>query len=704
MTERLVCKCGGALRKEGNQYICEYCDSVYLIGADDKGELFAYQPVEKKQIQTGQIAPKAETIAVKEVAVRQIRLDEDIDTQVARESMELDTRSRMGLIEGYLRTSDWEKVDEHCNALLLENENCAQARWYSWMSEKKVSEAYRMLDKLTDFSVADAQRLDRILEWAPPAFAKQLVDLFMDGAFANDNMCANALSVILPYARNEVIYSQKEFDRKITDAFDKVIEKTYEKAFRYLLENTLRPEDVDVFIDYMTRFAANCDAKTAIPYFEQVLAVDPGNLAVHRNLVRAELECDAPCGKTIADVERLIAYCEDADEEMASLMDTLCAQSQTTVNKSDIMWNLLSYHSAAPEGVKAKLLTYGNLLLESRLWLRARDYFNLVLSFDVRCGEAYWGLCLMQMQARNATDATNKKEPIKSFSAYDKALAVFSANGNEEQVVFLRNLSEKQKGKKETKKKALITGGVILAVILFIFIAGKISNAIKYSANNIKLTLVNTESVQEPLSEFDVQIKNGCSEDLSGLDMTLRFYDSEKTLICTSSLDLTGYMASKDEKTMTINLHDDVVEDLYCYSFRELRITVAINHIDFNNFHREDLGEGKERVLKKAQKPDKSKTEETEEKLDAALVQFAEVDINSSDFEDQAAQFGAQLDGIWDQVTRSQQLMEKIYEEAQAYQKAEEYEKAYMLFGLLATQEYADSQDKAYECAMYVSN
>ena len=80
------------------------------------------------------------------------------------------------------------------------------------------------------------------------------------------------------------------------------------------------------------------------------------------------------------------------------------------------------------------------------------------------------------------------------------------------------------------------------------------------------------------------------------------------------------------------------------------------------------------------------------------------MDINSSDFEDQAAQFGAQLDGIWDQVTRSQQLMEKIYKEAQAYQKAEEYEKAYMLFGLLATQEYADSQDKAYECAMYVSN
>ncbi len=704
MTERLVCKCGGTLRKEGNQYICEYCDSVYLIGADDKGELFAYQPVEKKQIQTGQIAPKAETIAVKEVVVRQIRLDEDIDTQVARESMELDTRSRIGLIEGYLSTGDWEKVDEHCNALLLENKDCAQARWYSWMSEKKVSDDTQMLSKLTGFSQADGQRLDRILEWAAPAFAKQLVDLFMDGAFANDNMCVNALSAILPYARNEAIYSQKEFDKKIAAAFDKVIENTYEKAFRYLLESTLRPEDVDIFIDYMTRFAANCDAQTAIPYFEQVLGVDPGNLAVYRSLIRAELECDAPCGKTIGDVERLIAYSEDADKEMAAFMDILCAQPQTTVNKSDIMWNLLSYHSAAPEGVKDKLLTYGNVLLESRLWLRARDYFNLVLSFDVRCGEAYWGLCLMQMQARNAQDATNKKEPIKSFSAYDKALAVFSANGNKEQVAFLRELSEKQKGKKETKKKALVFGGVILAVALLIFLIGRINQARRYSVNNIKLSLVNVEMVTDPVSEFEIQIKNGCTEYLDKLDMTLHFYDSKGKLIVSSGLSTFCNMPHNEVRNWTVTLHQEAVDALYPYSFDELKITAAVNKLYFfGSYHEEDAGEGKEVVLKKAEKAAASKKDKTREKLDDAFAAFDTVKVTDGDFETQTMEFATALDEIWEEIIRDQDLMARMYEKAEEYQKDAEYEKAYFVFTLLANVEYEDSQDRAYECAVSAS-
>jgi len=124
MKERLECRCGGTLRKEGNQYICDYCDSIYLISADEKGELFAYQPIEKKHIQTGQIAQKATTLQVKEVIVRQIKLDDDIAGQVAQESMDLDKSSRIGLIKGYLSTADWEKVDEHVNGLLLENKDC----------------------------------------------------------------------------------------------------------------------------------------------------------------------------------------------------------------------------------------------------------------------------------------------------------------------------------------------------------------------------------------------------------------------------------------------------------------------------------------------------------------------------------------------------------------------------------------------------
>lgn len=701
--KRLECKCGGTLQKKGNQYICEHCDSIYLISEDDKGELFAYQPVEKKHIQTGQIGIKAATIAVREVVVREIQLDGDIEDQLARESMDLDKRNLIDLIEGYLSTSDWEKVDEHVNALLLQNKDCPEAKWYGWMSRKRASDDQQMLSKLTDFSQADVITLDQLLKNASPAFAKRIVNLFFENAFYNDSMCYHALSAILPYARNEAINSEKEFAQKVSDAFDRVIGSTYEKAFTYLLENTLYPEDVDTYIAYVTRFADHCDAKTSLAYYEKVLAVDPGNLEIHRKLLHAEIESDAACHKTISDVEQLLSYSNETDREITVLIDQLCSRTRTTENQSDIMWSLLGYHSTAPEGVKDKLLAYGQVLLESKLWRRARDFFNMVLSFDRRCGEAYWGLCLVEMEAKNAQDAVSKKEPIKSFRAYDKALAVFAAAGDTQSVTYLRELSEKQKGKKKNKKIVLICAAAALAVVLLIFIGSRISRAKKYSAGNIKLTLVNTESIQEPLTEFDIQILNGCSEDLSGLDMTVCFYDSEKELISTTELELAGYMASKGEKTMSVTLHNDVVEALYYYSFDELEITAAINDISFNNFHREDLGEGKERVLKQARKPDASEMKAIEKKLSDAFTAFDEADVNSGDFEQQAMEFAAALDDIWGDITHSRTLLETMYTKAEDYRTDEEYEKAYYVFSLLATVGYEDSEDRAYECAMQVS-
>ena len=702
MTERIECRCGGILRKDGNQFICENCDSVYLISADDKGELFAYQPIEKKHIQTGQIATKATAIDVKEVVVRQIQLDEDIENQVAQESMDLDKHSRIGLIEGYLTTGDWEKVDEHVNNLLLENKDCSEAKWFGWMSEKKASDYHKMLSKLKDFSKNDSVRLDQILAYASPAFAKRIITLFFDGAFANDNMCYFALSTILPYARNEVIYGEKEFAGKVRVAFDRVIQNTYEKAFNYLLENTLRSDEVDTYIQYVSRFADGCDAKTSLAYYEKVLAVDPGNLEIHRKLICADIDCNTPCQKTISDVERLISYSDNTDTEIQSFIKQLCDERHTTVNKSDVMWQLLGYHSAAPEGLKTQILKYGQLLLESKLWLRARDFFNLVLSFDVRCGEAYWGLCLVQMEAKNAQDAVGKKEPIKSFSAYDKALAVFSAVGDTQKVAYLRELSEKQKNNKKIKKIVLISIAAVLSFILFVIFAARVSHNRKYSPNNIKMTLVNVDSIQEPLTEFDIEIDNGCRKDVSRLQITLRFYDSENTLLYTTSVDMSGYMESRDECVMTIKLHRDVSEALYWYSFDELRITVAINYVGFNNYRYKDLGDGKERILKKSQKPDKSEIEAIGKKLTEAFAHLDGVKETDSNFEEKIMEFATALDAIWNDVYRNRTHLNTMYEKAEQYQENEEYEKAYYVFSLLANIEYKDSADRAYECAMYV--
>lgn len=709
--ERLECKCGGTLRRYDHQYICENCDSVYLITADDKGELFAYQPVEKKHITTGQMAPKAATISVNKVVVRQIRLDEDIDSQVLRESMDLDRHSRLGLIEGYLSTRDWEKVDEHVNALLLENSSCAEARWYGWMSEKRASNDTQMLSKLSGFSQADGVRLDQILACASPALVQRIVHLFFDGAFTNDAMRFHTLAVILPYARNPLICSGETFSQKVRSTFDRVIDAGYEQSFNFLLENTLDSRDVDTYISYMTRFADRCEPRLARVYYERVLAVDPGNVDVHRKLVWADIQCDIPCETTVSHVERLIRYSNAVDQQVAAIIHRLSQDAQTTANKSDILWQLLSYHSTAPEGLKAQLLAYGHLLLESRLWLRARDYFNLVLSFDVRCGDAYWGLCLVQMQARNAQDAINKTEPIISFSTYDKALAVYTAAGDIQMVNYLRELSQRQKGKKEGKKAALLgsllAGAavlVVLTLVVAIFAVVKLFQARKYSANNIEITLVNQEAVQSPVSEFDIRIRNGCTAYLDKIEMTFYFYDSKNNLITSTGVSSFCSMIHKDEKTWNITLHQDAANDLYYYSFDELKITVAINKLYFFTYnHTEDLGEGKERVLKKAERSLGWADSKTAQKLQDAFEILDATHINDSDYQEQAMEFGYALDEIWNDVVRDRVHLQTMYEKAEQYRDDRQYDKAFYVFSLLATVEYEDSEQQAAQCAMAAS-
>lgn len=708
--KRLECKCGGALCKEGSQYVCENCDSIYLICADDKGELFAYQPVEKKQLPTGQIAAKASAISVKEITVRQILLDEDIEDQVLQESMDLDRCSRMTLIESYLSSGDWTKVDEHVNALLLENANCAEAKWYSWMREKQASNDRQMLAKLSGFSQAEAHRLDQLLSYASPVFMQRIVFLFFDGAFSNDTMCCHALSAILPYARNPRICSENLFNQKIGNAFDRVIDAGFELSFNYLLENTLGPQQVDTYIAYVTRFANQCEPKLSQAYYQKVLAVDPGNLEVHRKLIAADFKCNTQCSETIAHVEQLISCTDNTDREITELIDRLCREPQTTANKSDILWELLSYHSTAPEGLKSQLLTYGFLLLESRLWLRARDYFNLVLSFDIRCGDAYWGLCLVQMEARNAQDAVRKTEPMISFSTYDKALAVYTAAGNDRMVTYLKGLSQQQKDNRQVKKTATIGIAIgcaaVLAIVLLIlgmFGLAKLSRMRQYSANNIELTLVEQERVQWPVRELKLQIKNGCTVYLDKIKITFRFYDSDGSLLSTTHVDTFCNMSRDEERTWTINLHEDVVEELYAYSFEELRITVAINRLNFfSRNHTEDLGEGKERVLKKAQKPtlaDKS----VDRKLEKAFEILDRTKESDKDFAERAMDFGYALDQIWENVTQKPALLETMYEKAVQYWENAEYEKAYYVFSLLATVNYKDSEQQSTDCFHYAA-
>ncbi len=217
--------------------------------------------------------------------------------------------------------------------------------------------------------------------------------------------------------------------------------------------------------------------------------------------------------------------------------------------------------------------------------------------------------------------------------------------------------------------------------------------------SHIELELVNWDSVQAPLEAFDLSIENKLDKDLSGLTIELQFYDSDDQLLHTTSLPLTGYMAAQSENTINVKLHDDAVEDLYWYPPEELGIVAEIKEIDFNDTFDDPAVKNGTHILKEAQKPDASQQNEVAQKLDAAFALFDAVDLTSNDFQQKTAEFGLALDEIWSEIVRSEALLKKVYNKAEQYEAAKEYEKAYMLFGLLASQEYADSASRANICA-----
>ena len=67
--------CGGQLKQEGHFWICENCGTKYALGRNDEGNPFTYQPIEKKEIEFGQMAEKASQIVTESIAVRSTVLD-----------------------------------------------------------------------------------------------------------------------------------------------------------------------------------------------------------------------------------------------------------------------------------------------------------------------------------------------------------------------------------------------------------------------------------------------------------------------------------------------------------------------------------------------------------------------------------------------------------------------------------------------------
>ena len=510
--------CGGSLIESGKFYICENCGTKYVLGKDDEGNPFTYIPIEKKEISHGVFAQRASHISVNTVSVREIKLSDNIAADVHKEALNIDTQDNIRVIETYLRAKEWDAAQNQINQLLLEDSTCAEAQWLGLMCERKVSNDRDLLKTFSNFTEADRIRLDNMLENSSPTFAKRVISLLFGGAYANDSMCCAILSVILPYAKNEIIYSEKEYSEIVNHSFEIITDNSFCNSFDYLISAALESDDVDKYIQYVERFADKTTPQISKNYYAKIIEVDPANINAHRKLVRADIITDENIEKSMVDFEDLLKYSLEADKEIYSVISIIKSFDPTTSIKSALMWNVLGYYSSAPEGLKSEILEYANTLIHSSLWEQARNYLNLILSFDAQNADAYWGLCLVRLQAKSESSLFLKKDNLIDCPEFAKCLSLYQRAGNNKRAEELITLTKKQKSAKTAKKIFLWVGIAIAAIASVIAIISIINYSTKYADKNIIITV--TEKGYTSNSSYSGDVSS------ASLDYIIRDHDS----------------------------------------------------------------------------------------------------------------------------------------------------------------------------------
>lgn len=689
--------CGGRLKEDGHFWVCENCGTKYALGRNDEGNPFTYQPIEKKEIEFGQMAEKAAQIVTESIAVKEIKLSDSIDADIHKESTNIEIQQNIQIISRFLGSKEWDAAQAQINQVLLADNHNAEAHWYGWMCDKRLSTENALISSFSSFSRSDGQKLDDILANSTPDFAKHIIDLLFEQAYLNDNMCFEIMTVILPYAKNESLYNNKEFKTKTSNALGTVISKVYPQSFDYLIKGSLKSSDVDLYISYLQKFGDNCKPQLAQKYYLEILKINPGNIAIHKKLVMADIKADSIPDKCVADFENLLKYSENPDKEVVAVLSSVTSNGKTTSNNSQFVWNLIGYHSEAPEALKTNILAYSRVLLQSSLWEQANKFLQLILSFDPQNADAYWLLCLEKLQAHSEKEIENKKDNLIDCPEFKKSLALYQSSGNEDKANELMSYTQKQKAKKKATKIGIMIGAAVIVFIALLYAF----DLIKYNTN-ISVSFDGAPYADGwSYNKLPMVFKNKGLVDISSLTGIMTFYDEDGNHITSTRLNLSNFPYGEDQK-WEITLDSSSARLLYNYHFESVKITWATTSVYFSNYKSKDLGEGKERTIKKITKKseeiDKALEDSIRKQYDAAMKAYDAVNINSPSFETDITNAVAMLDDIWEDMLKSKTLLKDMYNKGCGYQKNKEYEKAYFLFSLLANYDYKDSYSRANEC------
>ena len=577
--KELQCKCGGTLVKQDGFYCCEYCRSKWVLDKDDEGFTFLYNKIEKKDIETGKILPKASEIAQSVLTVKEIQLNEDAEKDIFKNTLDKTKEEALRVVVTYVETSQWDMAMGEIHQMLSQAPLCPEANWYQLWCEKKCDTIQAFSNSLyKSFTEADAIRIDKILSHSTPSFARRVIGSLMDKDASSDEIYERKLSTVIPFLRNEQLYTSEQFRSMVEKAFGSAVKRKYCRSFDYLLGHTLESYEVDRYIAYLMEFAGVCEGTMARTYYQKVLAVDKGNLEANRKLVRVDLTCDISIEEIIADLETLLACVPDTDQEVRSLVSHIVSQKTTTIAQSEFLMKLLGYHPQAPECFEKEILAYARVLLSCSLFDEAISWCHLVLSFNKRQRDAWWLISLAKIRAKNENPATiaSCQTPISECVEFNKLLSLCEDEATRKKYAAFQ---QRQNERKKLWKKIKIGACLIAAIICLSTLVSSISNSIRYSVKNIDITVTDKTY---GINSISIGLENKSPLAIEYFEGIIEFYNADDERLVSTSVTYNGYIAAKTTQHFTLSV-DTESEEFRCARLADLRGVFKLETARYEN-------------------------------------------------------------------------------------------------------------------------
>ena len=705
-------KCHNQTEQTGpNRWECPYCGSIYATHLDADGDEIVYRNDPPKELPSGQIAARATQIPVQKITGIEIKPSEAIESDIYRESTDLDYYDNVNLITMYLQKGKWDEAKGNICKLKDLNEPCsiAAANWYNMAWNRQAhndSEVVRSFSNITD---AEAKELYDVFLNAMPDLRKRILDLVLTNGYVGDEATTKLLSTSLPFVFSETIYSSDECKEKVEVAFNKVISLGYHQTFKFLLAHTLEENEVDRYINYLERFAGKRSPLESQEYYSMIIAVDANNASAHHHLVEADIKANSSEEKCIADFENLLKYSQNPVGDVEKFIEILLSEKTTTEAKSEFMWSLLSYYHEDEDAQTQAMSQYADLLLKSQLWDKARDFYSAVLARDTRNAKVFFNLCLVDMQARNAKELIAKEESFINHPYYKKALAqAYKTDKNYakqlENLIDSRDKRIKdEQDKKEKRRKTILASIITVVTIVAVVAASIFVNYIRdyrrYSANNIVLTL---EDKVEPTKSsshydgyvvaFDVKIKNQSVLEILEICGDMEIFNAAGTLLAAVDCTFTYDILAGEETTFILNIDcraSDETLELYHANYNDLSATFKLTKVKYEGYEIKEYDEDPVTIL--GIKVGSDGISDTEKTYQEALDLFEQ-----GKYADAVSLFKA----LGHYKDSNDYFYQSMYQNALSLYAQEKYGEAFEAFNAISN--YKDSTDKIEEVTVAV--